>query len=116
MLDERSSDGLGTLITHTAFVLVAVVEKNALWGTGAPWWKIDRVFRLVELPVTGPGSWLLQTLPGLPPWAAFGRLWIALAVSEFVVYGILGGAFYALLAAFIVFMRERKRSATEQPS
>jgi hypothetical protein len=100
------------VLAHTAFVLVAVVSKNAMWGSGAPWWSIDRVLRFIDLPVLWAVDRTVQSMPLIPPWAAFGRLWVATSVSEFVAYGLFGGAFYALLVAAIVFLRERKHGTT----
>jgi hypothetical protein len=101
-----------TVVIHTAFVLVMVVSKNALW------WKIEKVFRLIELPVLWPVDRLLQKMPLIPPWAAFERMWVPTSVSEIILYGIFGGAFYALVAAIIGFVRERRRTnhhASEVP-
>jgi len=98
-----------TVLVHAAFVLVMVVAKNALWGTDAPWWRIEKVFRLIELPVAWAIDRLLQTLPVIPPWAAFGRLWVATSVSEIILYSILGGTFYGLIAAVICAVRARQR-------
>jgi hypothetical protein len=103
-----------TVIIHTAFVLVMVVSKNALWGTGAPWWKIEKVFRLTELPVLWAVDRLLQKMPLIPPWAAFERMWVPTSVSEFIAYGVFGGAFYALVAAAIAYARQRRRAATAE--
>ena len=97
-----------TVVIHTAFVVVMVVAKNALWGTSAPWWKIEKVFRLIELPVAWVVDRLLQVMPLIPPWAAFRRMWVATSVSEIILYGIFGGVFYAIVAGTIALLHERR--------
>ena len=105
---------LWTAVAHTGFVLVAVVAKNALWGTAVSWWKIDRLLRFVDLPVLWIVDRTIQNFPLIPPQAAFGRLWVASSVSEFIAYGIFGGAFYVLLVAAVVLLVARRREAAIQ--
>lgn len=103
-----------TVLVHTAFVLVMVVAKNALWELNSPWWKIGKVFRLIELPVLWAVDPTMQRLPLIPPWAAFGRMSVASSVSEFIAYSVFGGAFYALVAAAIAYVRQRRHAATAE--
>lgn len=91
---------VGAFVLHSIFVIFMVAAYNALqWEFDGPWWVYRRVLRLVEFPV----SWLVdpavQTLPLLPQWAVFGRLWLAAAVSEMIAYGTFGGLFYSVTAA-----------------
>jgi hypothetical protein len=101
-----------TVVAHTLFVLVGVIAKNVLWESDSPWWKIGKVFRAIELPVLWAVDRTVQTLPLIPPSAAFGRIWVATSVSEFIAYGVFGGAFYALVAATIAYARQRRRAGT----
>jgi hypothetical protein len=79
-----------TVLVHTGFVLMMVMAKNA----NAPWWKIGKVFRLIELPVVWAVDGTMQRLPLIPPWAAFSRMSVTSAVSEFIAYSVFVGAFY----------------------
>ena len=98
-----------TIVAHTIFVVVGVVAKNVLWESGSRWWEIGKVFRAIELPVLWAVDWTVQRLPLIPPQAAFGRMWVATSVSEFIAYGGFGGAFYTLVAAVIAYARQRRR-------
>jgi hypothetical protein len=100
-----------TLIAHTTFVLLMVVAKNVLWEADSQLWKIGKVFRLIELPVLWAVDRTLQVLPLIPPWAAFGSMTVATSVSEIILYSSFGGAFYALVVAIVVYVRERRRTS-----
>jgi hypothetical protein len=98
---------------HTVVLAIAVLGKNARPAIGVSWWAIDRLVRAADFPVLFAVDRLLQHVPLVPPWAAFERLWLAVAISEFIAYGLLGGALYASLGAAIGYFLQKKASARQ---
>lgn len=98
-----------TWIIHTSLVVLLVSAKNFFqWEVNGPGWRIDRFFRLAETPVLWLVDPALQVFPILPPQAVFGRIWVAMTVSEVLLYGFFGGLFYSLFAAGVAFLRARR--------
>lgn len=91
-----------SLGVHTGFVLVMVVAHNLFrWEFHGPGLMINKILRLVESPVLWAVDPMAGILPLIPPEWTFGRLWVATATSEIILYGLLGGAFYSIVAVIL---------------
>jgi hypothetical protein len=97
-------------LLHAVLVVVTVVMKQSYWGTNVPWWRLERLLILIDMPMDWAIRPSLQSLPFLPGWLVFNSVRVAAGVNEIVLRALLGGAFYAVLVAAIVFVRERKRN------
>jgi hypothetical protein len=98
-------------LVHALFVAVTVVMKHVFWGTDVPWWRLERLLILLDMPMEWAIRPSLQTLPLLPGWLVFNSVRVAAGVNEIFLRSLIGGAFYALVVAGIAYVRQRKRSA-----
>lgn len=99
-------------LLHTLLVVIVVAMKEAFWGTDVPWWHLQRILLIVDMPMEWAIRPLLQSLPALPPPLVLNRIGIAGAVNEVFVHALLGGAFYVGIGALVMFSRHlvRRRS------
>jgi hypothetical protein len=89
-------------IIHAFFVIVAVTLEYTLWGTEVPLGQMERLLRLIDMPMEWAIRPSLQSLPLLPGWLVFNSVRVAVAVNDVFLRVLFGGIFYAALAAAII--------------
>jgi hypothetical protein len=96
-------------VVHALLVIVTVIMKDVFWGTDVPWWRLERLLILIDMPMEWAIRPSLQTVPLLPGWLVFTSVRVAAGVNEFLLRALIGGAFYAVVAAAIAYIRQAYR-------
>lgn len=107
--------GAWVFLIHALLVIVMVIMKHVFWGTDVPWWRMERLVILIDLPMEWAIRPSLQSLPFLPGWLVFNSVRVAAGVNEIFLRSLVGGAFYVVLVVALVAARQAfRRQASDR--
>lgn len=93
---------------HAAVVVVASLVKNLLWNKASFAWEAGHLLRLIDMPVYWAIERAMRQITSVPEYWPFGVVSTSI-ILESVSHSLIGGVFYATLAAVLTLLIHRHR-------